>query len=303
MKRLLSLVGVLVVGLTLAIQDAEAARRLGGGRSLGTQRDSVMQRQAQPPARDQVQAPSQAQAPAAAPQPTQMPAPRPGMSRWLAPLAGLAAGLGLAALFGAELGGILTALVLGIGLALVLGLVLRAMRRRSEPALQGAGANASYYSGVGHETVAAPPPSQATGVAERPVSDRGGAPGVNLPADFDAEGFVRQAKKSFIALQTAHDRGDLAALRELTTDEMFDLVKADVGARSRERQQVDIVTLEATLVEVTTERDMHWASIRFSGMLREEEGGAPVSFEEVWNLRKPASGESGWLLAGIQQLA
>jgi predicted lipid-binding transport protein (Tim44 family) len=48
---------------------------------------------------------------------------------------------------------------------------------------------------------------------------------------------------------------------------------------------------------------MHWASVRFSGLLREESGGAPQSFAEVWNLQKAARGDSGWLLAGIQQLS
>jgi len=29
----------------------------------------------------------------------------------------------------------------------------------------------------------------------------------------------------------------------------------------------------------------------------------PESFQEVWNLSKPVNGSSGWMLAGIQQLA
>jgi predicted lipid-binding transport protein (Tim44 family) len=42
--------------------------------------------------------------------------------------------------------------------------------------------------------------------------------------------------------------------------------------------------------------------VRFSGLVRETPGAAPASFEEVWNLMKPADGSSGWLLAGIQQM-
>ncbi|MGB7541279.1 MAG: hypothetical protein WBM28_04590, partial [Burkholderiales bacterium] len=68
-------------------EDAQAKGRLGGGRSIGTQRQvTTPQKQAAPP--------SQQQAAPAAPQP--QPA---GASRWLGPLAGLAAGLGLGWLF------------------------------------------------------------------------------------------------------------------------------------------------------------------------------------------------------------
>mgnify|MGYP001618227673 FL=1 len=67
-------------------------------------------------------------------------------------------------------------------------------------------------------------------------------------------------------------------------------------------QHTDVVTLNADLLEVATEGDKHWASVRFSGLVREEPGQAPAPFEEVWNLSKPLDGSSGWLLAGIQQM-
>jgi predicted lipid-binding transport protein (Tim44 family) len=62
------------------------------------------------------------------------------------------------------------------------------------------------------------------------------------------------------------------------------------------------MALNADLLEVVTEGDKHWASIRFSGSVRETPGSLPESFEEVWNLAKPVDGSSGWLLAGIQQM-
>ena len=87
----------IVVGLGLTPQEAEA-KRLGGGKSAG------MQRQATPaPAAPagMAAAPTKAAKPAtpapAAAAPTATP-PKQGMSRFLGPLAGLAAGLGIAAL-------------------------------------------------------------------------------------------------------------------------------------------------------------------------------------------------------------
>jgi len=295
-KRWMMALAGIAFGLGLAIQDAEAARRLGGGKSIGSQRESVTQRQAtQPPARDA----QQAQAPSAAPQAAQ---PRPGMGRWLAPLAGLAAGLGLAYLFGDQMGTILTALLLGLALAFVAALVMRALARKGpQPAMQGAGGGLTRYDGMGSETVAAPPPSQTTPAGSEP--DYRAQFTRRIPEGFNVDAFLRQAKKSFIELQSANDRADMQAIRELATDEVANAIRDEIAARGETRQHIDIVTLNADLLELVTESGMHWASIRFSGMLREEDGGVPTPFEEVWNLQKPAAGDAGWLLAGIQQVS
>ena len=63
-----------------------------------------------------------------------------------------------------------------------------------------------------------------------------------------------------------------------------------------------MVALEADLLEFVTEGDRHWASVRFSGTVREAPRAEAEAFTEVWNLVKPADGSSGWLLAGIQQM-
>src|SRR5574343_1097838 len=85
MKNFVMMAAALVLGFTLQINDAEA-KRLGGGSSAGMQRQSVA------PSKSTTAAPAQQQtAPAAAPQ------TQPKRS-WMGPLAGLAAGLGLAAL-------------------------------------------------------------------------------------------------------------------------------------------------------------------------------------------------------------
>ena len=113
---------------------------------------------------------------------------------------------------------------------------------------------------------------------------------------------MKQAKKSFLDLQAANDTGDVGAIRDFTTDEMFDVLQQDIAARGPQAQRTDVVTLNADLLEVVTEGNMHWASVRFAGMIREEQSDAATPFEEIWNLRKPADGSSGWMLAGIQQV-
>jgi predicted lipid-binding transport protein (Tim44 family) len=300
MKRIVvALIGV-VMGLGLALNSAEAARRVGGGKSVGSQREGVTQRQAAPPAQNP-SGPAAAAAPSAA---GAAAAAKPGMGRWLAPLAGLAAGLGLAYLFGDQLGSLLMGLLLVVGVVVLAMLVMRMLaRNRAQPAMQGAGAGnaASRYSGLGgREPQPTPQRTRLPEIGSGIAPAAGAAPA--LPAGFDADGFVRHAKQAFIELQAANDRNDLEALREMSTDEMYDVLKQAITERGSATQSVEVVTLNANLIEVVTEGNLHWASVKFSGTLREESNAAPQPFEEIWNLRKPIDGSAGWLLAGVQQV-
>jgi predicted lipid-binding transport protein (Tim44 family) len=276
MRKLIVAVLALAFAAGLWAHDAEAAR-LGGGRSLGAQRQiTTPPKQAIPPTQQQ---------PAAAPQPS-------GAGRWLAPLAGLAAGLGLGWLFanegfGAVAGALLMALLAGVAVFAF----MRILPRKEGP-------QARYAGSPGGGTVAAPPPSQPYGHAGVAPDDRSRFV-AGIPAGFDVERFLSEAKRNFVRLQEANDRGDLALLREVTTAAMFDVLKDEVA--SRPGPQTDVVTLNAALLEVATEGALHWASVRFYGSIREEARATAEPFEEIWNLQKPADGSTGWLLAGIQQ--
>lgn len=286
MKNLvIALIGV-VLSLGLGMNSADAAKRLGGGSSTGAQRDGVSQRQAVPPQGAQQAAPA-AQ-------------PKSGMSRWLGPLAGLAAGLGLAYLLGDQLGSVVMMLL--VVAALVVGgiFVMRMLNRnKQQPAMQGAGAGNSQYSGLGQEPLRAPTPLSGGSAAGAPVAMASAA----VPPGFDVAGFVNQAKSAFIELQGANDRGDLDALREMSTDEMFEGFKKDILARGTAAQSGQIITLVPELLEVVNEAGMQWASVRFSGSMRDAGETAAEAFTEIWNLRKPVDGSAGWVLAGIQQVS
>jgi predicted lipid-binding transport protein (Tim44 family) len=283
MSRLWLVVATVILGVAMTLPDAEA-RRLGGGRTIGAQRNVTA-----PPAQAVPAKPTQA-APAAAP--AGAAAPAAAGSKWMPILGGLALGGLLGAMFAGSpiLSTIVSALLIGLLAFAALALVrmLRAPRAQPRP-LQ--------YAGLGSETVAAPPPSQAAGF-EMPAGARAQHPGI--PAGFDVEAFLRAAKTNFIRLQLANDAGNADELRDFTTPEMYAVLAEDL--RSRGAQQTDVVTLNADLLEVATEGARHWASVRFSGLVSEAPGAAPAGFEEIWNLVKPVDGSSGWQLAGIQQM-
>jgi predicted lipid-binding transport protein (Tim44 family) len=274
-----------LLSVGLIATEADAAR-LGGARSFGAQRNVTKAPPAAAPAK-----PAQQAAPAAA-----QPQPATGFARWAPLLGGLALGGALGWLMGANgMGGLLVGLLL-VGLLVFAGTyVVRMLTQRRGEAPQ----RMQYAGlGMGNETVAAPPPSQAAGVDVQAAPVAMG----NLPPGFDAAGFLRGAKLNYMKLQIANDQGNLDELREFTTDELFEELKKDVAARGGAKQQTDVMALNADLLEVATEADKHWASVRFSGTLRESPGDAPQGFEEVWNLAKPVSGPGGWQLAGIQQM-
>ena len=269
MRKWLLGLSLLICGAALVATDADA-RRLGGGRSVGAQR-SVTAPPASTPAK-----PAQQQA-----------APQAQPSRW-GMLGGILGGLAIGGLLGYLFGGngLMGLLLLTLlAIAVIVGLRALARRRREEAT------RPMQLAGFGDETVAAPPAAQATGSALASAS--------RVPAGFDTAGFLRAAKMNFIKLQMANDAGRIDDIREFTTPQLFDELRRDMPAGA---QQTDVVALNADLIELASEKDQYWASVRFSGMVRETAGTEPVGFEEVWNLVKPADGSSGWLLAGIQQM-
>jgi predicted lipid-binding transport protein (Tim44 family) len=281
MRKWILAVCVAVVGGALVIEDVEA-RRLGGARSSGVQR-SVTPTAPAKPAQQQA-APNQQQGASQAAPAGAQPAAS-GLSRWAPILGGLAIGGILGYLFGGNgLLGILLVALLAIGAVLA----VRAFARSRAQAPQGMPQRVQY-AGMNQETVVAPPPSQASGVT---------LPASKLPSGFDEAGFLKAAKLNFIRLQAANDSGRIDEVREFTTEELFEELRQDI----RGQQQTDVVSLQADLLEIATESEKHWASVRFSGLIRETPGATPAEFEEVWNLVKPADGSSGWLLAGIQQM-
>jgi len=309
-------------GTAMVVASFEAeAKRAGGGSSVGRQSTNVTsQRQATTPpaASSTTTAKSSAAAPAAGAA-TAGAAAKSGASRWLGPLAGIAAGLGIAALLShlGLSGAFADFLVLAlIAAAVVFGVMffLRRMRGgQAQPAMQGASAASSgaspYGQGGGHDARIAPadsadallhrlpacgypPPSFGSDATQDDLS-------WFIPQDFDTHRFLQEAKQQFVAVQKIWDSGDVAQLRNYMTDDLMKELEAQLKDRTG-TNRTDVVLLNAELLGIEKVSDGHLASVRFSGMLREEAETEAFRFEEVWNLYKPDQG--GWLLAGIQQV-
>jgi predicted lipid-binding transport protein (Tim44 family) len=311
MKKILLTLFIGALSLGFAASPVEA-KRLGGGLSQGMKRQAPAQRPAQPTPQ---QPPAQQQPPAnnAATAPTSTgtaaPAPAPRRS-WMGPIAGLAAGLGLAALashfgFGEGLANIMMIALLVFAAVFLVRFLIRRF------AAPGADAQGMRYAGAGatpagsapgwRDEPALPRDSPTAGGSALAASTALAAPA--LPAGVDAAAFERAAKMIFIRMQAANDAGDLDDLRQFSTPEMFAAFRLDLQDRRGAPQRTDVVRLNAELVDAAEEAGQQIVSVRFHGLVREEQDGGAAPFDEVWHLVRPNNGSRDWAIAGIAQQA
>lgn len=269
MKKILALVLVILVGAGALGTDAYA-KRFGGGKSFGKQREQVTQPAAPRPA-----------GPAASPA---------GGRSWLGPIAGLAAGGLLASMLmghgfdGFKLFDFLLIAALAFG-AFMLFRKFRAAQPQTQQPLQYAGMNQSAYL-----------PASASATPQT-------AHASTRPEWFEDEPFLRAAKSNFIRLQEAYDRADLNDIREFTTPEVFAEIRMQIEERGNGVNKTDVVQLNAAMADVVTEAGLVIASVRFSGLLREDADAVAQPFDEVWHIQKSATDRNAaWFISGIQQI-
>jgi predicted lipid-binding transport protein (Tim44 family) len=240
----------------------------------------------------------------------------------MGPVAGLAAGLGLAALasymgFGEELANMMLIMLMVIVGFIVVRLIMSRMRG-PQPAAAGAGAgsdatgnnfrmgpndDASQYNRA--------PYGQTDNQGFGASANNWGQPMPNMassvpqPSQAEIEQFLDVAKGQFTSLQKLWDSGDLNQIKGFCTEAMA----AELAAQLSERQggnHTSVVSLQADWLGLDHTQDdeghaVEEVQILFHGLIRESAEAAADPFNEVWTLHKRRDGSSGWLLAGITQ--
>lgn len=275
MKRILISLFAVFIGFGLATHDAEA-KRMGGSKSFGMQRSAPAKQDAAPtPQRQQTG--------------TAAPTAAPKKNSWMGPIAGLAAGLGLAALFshlgmGEEMANFLMLALL----AMAAFMLFKFLMRRNAPATP-----AAQFAGMQNTPPAA---FDAT-----PAAMGSSAAATSFPPGFDAQAFAREAKLNYIRLQAAFDAGNLDDLRAFTSPEVFAEISMQIAERGDAAQTTDVMSLNADVLEAVDEDNRHIVSVRFTGTIREDADQGTQPLDEIWHLTKPVNGQGGWVIAGIQQ--
>ncbi|MGO4380165.1 Tim44 domain-containing protein [Pseudoduganella sp. RAF53_2] len=308
------LVGLTIAVTAMGVMAELSARPMGGGRSFGRQSSSVSRMPAAPaPSQSPSMAPRQAAQPAPAPAVPPAVTPKPP-SPWKGILGGALLGLGLGALFSHfGMGG---AMASAFGSILMIALVggvifflFNMLRRKQEPRPVSAfGGQQSYNqsynqtpeigSGISQPAASQPVQPEPVAAPAAPAHQQWG-----VPSDFDTPAFLRSAKGNFIRLQAAWDKGDVEDIREFTTPEVFAELRMQIQERGATKDYTDVVQIDAELLGIENDGKDYLASVRFTGMIKSAPDALAEPFKEVWNLVKPVSGDRGWLLGGIQQIA
>ncbi len=332
------LIGALAVAVLAAatVPTISEAKRLGGGNSAGMNR-SMPARTAPdaPPAKPaQTQPGASPTSPAAAP--AAAGAAAAPKRNWMGPLAGLAAGLGIAALMshlgmGEAFGNFLMLALLAVAAFFVVRFLMSRFGSKRTTALaspgaagSASGAQVAWPQNTERSNLDANAPA---GRAEPSLSPAALTPASStadtsadavtahaatatpsvakafVPAAFDSETFTRTAKMIFIRLQAANDTADLDDLRRFTTPELFASLRLDIQDRGTQPQTTDVQKVDAEVLDVAQEGTDQIVSVRFTGQVVEEKGAAAVNVNEVWHLVKPLDDSRSWAIAGIEQMS
>ena len=280
MQRVLSIFMALCISLTFAL-DAHA-KRFGGGKSFGSA-PSHQTRQA--PQQTQA-APSQAGKQAAA-------APS-GASRWLGPLAGLAAGGLLASMFmGDGFEGIqfMDILIFGV-IAFLLFRFLAARRRQQQPAM------------AGHAPMQRDMPQQpSTSIFGGSAAPVAAAPMINAPAWFNEQSFVAAAREHFLSLQQHWDANEMDKISEFVTPQLLGFLKQERAEIGDAYQSTYIDDLQIQLDGVDDDAEKTTATLTFTGTAKTSRFDQGEPFSESWRMERAQGENQPWLVAGIRQNA
>lgn len=263
MRYIISCFLIALLSFGLFINEA-AAKRFGGGRSVGVQRSysSMFSSNKAPSASKFGQ--------------------NINKSKWGGVLGGLLIGGLLGSLFMGHgfASGIMSWILLGVAAYFIINL----LRRRAQPVMQSA-ESASFRQNTFN------PFSQQQYYS-------GSASSSSTATNFDTEAFLRNAKVCFIRLQAAYDQKNLNDLKAFTLPEVYAEIQMQLNERGNELNTTEVLHLNAELLDVSEQSYSTMASVRFTGSLRENN--ELTQLNEIWHFRQLNKGQD-WLVGGIQQ--
>ena len=279
MQRFMTVFLALCLGLTLSL-DANA-KRLGGGKSFGSapSHQATQTRQTAPTAT--AAAPMAGKAAAAS-----------GASRWLGPLAGLAAGGLLASMFmgdGFEGMQMLDMLIIALIAFLAFRFIASRRKQQAQPAMAGGvpyqrdmpqSAPASIFGGSSAASVKAP---------------------IKAPAWFNETSFVNAGREHFLSLQQHWDANEMDKIAEFTTPQLQAFLQKERADLGDAFQSTYIDNLEVQLDGLDDQADKTIATLTFSGIEKTSRFDQGEAFSESWRMERAHGDNQPWLIAGMRQ--
>lgn len=303
MKKVTLWLSMMTFTFFATMQVAEA-KRFGGGGSFG------YSKQIAPKKFNSTKPSSKTDAASAKSNTTAAGTRTSGASRFLGPLAGIAAGGLLAAmLFGDGFDGLQLLDIMLI--ALVAFLLFSFLKKRQAAMMQPAYSRETSqqsYETQSHQAaeqmrerhVPAYDPHASGSLIGSAVSEQAEA-SVQTPEWFDEASFIEGAKGHFKAVQNAWDILDTRELSDYCTSELMAALQSEMDSFQAGENHTEVEELNAETAAMSMDGDYFIVSVRFSGFIKEEREGFAHAFNEIWHIRRLAVGEGNWQIAGIQQ--
>lgn len=308
------LVIMAVFSLLFATMQVAEAKRFGGGKSFGYNKQVAPKSFNQ---KSNTKDSKQSSTGTAAAGATGATAAKSGAAKWLGPLAGLAVGGLLAAMiFGDAFEGIqVMDILLFAVIAFILFKLFMRKKQQAQPAYE------TYQEEPSQPRQAAPQPEplqaqqRETHTAYNPNAGgsiigsglSGEAPSDNaqsvteVPEWFNEDGFKQAATQYFTALQKAWDDVDLASLKDYCAPSLYQALVAELEGIVPGENQTNVDAVSAEIVDKVIEDNYFIVSVRYSGFIEENANEGAHAFSEIWHIRRLQEGEGNWQIAGIQQ--
>lgn len=123
------------------------------------------------------------------------------------------------------------------------------------------------------------------------------------PGSGDLQAFLQVARDSFLQMQAAWDRADLAALGLMATDALLEDLREQLAERGPGPNRTEVLELQARLLALEDMAEALVASVEFSGLIRERLDDRAAPFKELWLLANVKAANRGWQLARVQSLS
>lgn len=279
MQRFMTVFLALCLGLTLSL-DANA-KRMGSGKSFGAapSHQTSQSRQAAPSAA--TAAPMAGKAAATS-----------GASKWLGPLAGLAAGGLLASMFmgdGFQGMQIFDMLIIALIAFLAFRFIASRRKQQAQPAMAG---------GVPYQRDM--PQNAPASIFGGSSAASGKAP-IKAPAWFNETSFVNAGREHFLSLQQHWDANEMDKIAEFTTPQLQAFLQKERADLGDAFQSTYIDNLEVQLDGLDDQADKTIATLTFSGIEKTSRFDQGEAFSESWRMERAHGDNQPWLIAGMRQ--
>lgn len=281
----------LLVSLSMISSDA-LAKRMGSGSNSGMQRNIA-------PSSSNIN-----KSPAPATTTNTATTASTTKSSWMGPLMGLAAGGLLAAAFmGGAFDGISPIDI--ILLIVIVGGIFFLLRRRTQAIAQQptpvmATDHNQYRQNEAHHTTGSSHVQIGSHIETTTPMQNVITNTMTQPAWFNELTFTQQAENWYVTLQAAWDKKEWTILNAITTDALFNELKAQ-RLTEADNNTTRVEEVHAKVREMVQENDQWLLTVNFSGYVSENEGAFAHAFNEFWHLVRIGEADGEWKLAGIQQ--